>query len=48
MARKGGAVGFGVETGLTKAAGWAAQPPARRPHRVLASVGELLALGVIA
>lgn len=48
MARKGGATGFGVTTGLYKAADWAAQPPANRPHRLLENVGELLKLGVIA
>ncbi len=42
MARKAGATGFGVATGLLKAADWAAQPLARRPHRVLETVGELL------
>ena len=48
MARRGGAPGFGVTTGFTKAADWAAQPPMRRPHRVLRGVGDLLELGVIA
>ena len=47
MARRAGATGFGVTTGLLKAEDWAAQPPARRPHRVLGSVGELLALGLM-
>ncbi len=47
MARRGGAMGFGVTTGFTKAQDWAAQPQGRRPHRVLDNVGELLALGVI-
>ena len=42
MARRGGAVGFGVTTGITKAPAWAKQPPGRRPHRVLRSLGELL------
>jgi HAD superfamily hydrolase (TIGR01450 family) len=45
MARKAGAAGFGVATGLLKAEDWAAQPPARRPHRVLGAVGELLTRG---
>lgn len=44
MARRGGAVGFGVTTGITKAPDWAKQPPGRRPHRVLRSLGELLEL----
>lgn len=43
MARRGGATGFGVTTGFTTANDWAAQPVGRRPHRVLANVGELLA-----
>jgi NagD protein len=46
MARRGGAVGFGVTTGITKARDWAKQPVSRRPHRVLRSLEELLgALG---
>jgi len=44
MARQGGAVGFGVNTGISKASDWAKQPPGRRPHRVLRSLGELLAV----
>ena len=47
MARRGGAVGFGVTTGLYKAPDWAAAPPAHRPHRLLTCVGDLLDLGVI-
>jgi 4-nitrophenyl phosphatase len=42
MARRGGAVGFGVTTGITKASDWAKQPLSRKPHRVLRSLGELL------
>ena len=42
MARRGGAVGFGVTTGISKAPEWAKQPLGRRPHRVLRSLGELL------
>jgi NagD protein len=42
MARRGGAVGFGVTTGITKARDWAKQPLARKPHCVLRSLGELL------
>jgi len=45
MARKAGATGFGVATGLLTAEDWAAQPPARRPHRVLGAVGDLLTRG---
>jgi len=35
-------VGYGVTTGISKASDWAKQPPSRRPHRVLRSLGELL------
>jgi 4-nitrophenyl phosphatase len=42
MARRGGAVGFGVTTGISKAPDWAKQPPSRRPHRVLRTLQELL------
>jgi 4-nitrophenyl phosphatase len=45
MARRAGATGFGVTTGLLGASDWAAQPPARRPHRVLDAVGDLLTRG---
>ncbi len=48
MARKGGAIGFGVTTGIYKREDWLDQPPARRPHRLLNCVGDLLELGVIA
>jgi 4-nitrophenyl phosphatase len=44
MARRGGAVGFGVTTGISKASDWAKQPQGRRPHRVLRSLRELLAV----
>jgi HAD superfamily hydrolase (TIGR01450 family) len=44
MARRGGAIGFGVNTGITKAQEWAAQPRSRRPHRVLRDLSELLAI----
>ena len=47
MARKGGAIGFGVTTGVTSAEDWAAQPLARRPHRVLESVSDLLHSGAV-
>ena len=47
MARKAGAVGFGVTTGIYKAEDWAKAPPAHRPHRLLTCVGDLLELGVI-
>jgi len=42
MARRGGAVGFGVTTGISNASDWAKQPPGRRPHRILRNLGELL------
>jgi HAD superfamily hydrolase (TIGR01450 family) len=42
MARRGGAVGFGVTTGISKASDWARQPQSRRPDRVLRSLGQLL------
>lgn len=41
MARAGGAVGIGVTTGTTSAAEWAAQPPERRPHRVVGTLAEI-------
>jgi ribonucleotide monophosphatase NagD (HAD superfamily) len=47
MARRGGTLGFGVTTGTTTAAEWAAQPPNKRPHRVLEALPELLGLGLI-
>ena len=47
MALRGGAVAVGVATGLTSLEGWAAQPPARRAHHVLADVGGLLQTGLL-
>jgi HAD superfamily hydrolase (TIGR01450 family) len=47
MARRGGAVALGVTTGVTSREEWARQPAARRPHRVLGGVGELLRCGVV-
>ena len=47
MARKGGAIGFGVATGIYKQDDWLAQPPANRPDCLLNCVGDLLKLGVI-
>ena len=41
MARRGGAIGFGVTTGMTTARDWANQPVNRRPHRVLNDLREL-------
>lgn len=49
MARRGGATALGVTTGMTGSEEWLRQPEARRPHRVLADLRELLAyLPVIA
>jgi HAD superfamily hydrolase (TIGR01450 family) len=48
MARKAGAVGFGVATGIVSAEEWAAKPAPQRAHRVLQNVGELLSCGAIA
>ncbi len=44
MARRGGAVGFGVTTGITSAEDWAAQPQGRRPHRIVSHLEEVLQL----
>jgi 4-nitrophenyl phosphatase len=44
MARRGGAVGLGVNTGIMNARDWRNQPLARRPHRVLRELSELLRL----
>ncbi|MEJ0036086.1 MAG: HAD family hydrolase [Gammaproteobacteria bacterium] len=43
MARKGGATAFGVTTGVMTAEDWERESGARRPHRVLTRLGELLA-----
>ncbi len=44
MARRGGAVGFGVTTGITNARDWAKQPLSRSPCRVLHHLTDLLSL----
>lgn len=44
MARRGGAFGIGVNTGMTEERDWAKQPLNRRPHRVLRDVREVLTL----
>jgi 4-nitrophenyl phosphatase len=44
MARRGGAVGFGVTTGITNARDWAKQPLSRSPRRVLHHLTDLLSL----
>jgi 4-nitrophenyl phosphatase len=42
MTRRGGAMGFGVTTGMTTAEGWATQPRGRRPHRIVQDLGGIL------
>ena len=42
MARRAGATMFGVTTGVTTRDEWLRQPDARRPHRVLRDLRELL------
>lgn len=42
MARRGGATIFGVTTGVTTLEDWMRQPPARRPHRVLEDLRDVL------
>jgi HAD superfamily hydrolase (TIGR01450 family) len=42
MARRAGAISFGVNTGVTKAKDWASLPCSRRPHRVLHNLAEVL------
>jgi 4-nitrophenyl phosphatase len=43
MARRGGAMAFGVTTGVMTQTLWARETGKRRPHRVLADIRELLA-----
>jgi 4-nitrophenyl phosphatase len=47
MARRGGAIGIGVTTGMAGAQHWEDQPKSRRPHRVIHSLDEILSLAVI-
>lgn len=42
MARRAGGAAFAVTTGTTSAEEWAKQPAARRPHRVIGSLGEIV------
>jgi 4-nitrophenyl phosphatase len=42
MARRAGAFSFGVTTGITSREDWLRQPAARRPHRVLEDLHEVL------
>ena len=44
MARRGGAIGLGVTTGMTSAKGWAAQPLSKRPHKILRQLSDVLRL----
>ena len=44
MARRAGAMAFGVTTGTTSAEEWAQQPPIKRPHRILGGVADVLSL----
>jgi HAD superfamily hydrolase (TIGR01450 family) len=44
MARRFGAAAFAVTTGVTSAAQWRSQPQARRPHRVLSDLRQVLDL----
>lgn len=43
MARRGGAVAFGVTTGVATVEDWSRQPPRRRPDRVVDDLRALLA-----
>jgi 4-nitrophenyl phosphatase len=47
MARRGGAIGIGVTTGMTKAREWMSQPLSRRPHWILRDLRELLRLNAM-
>jgi 4-nitrophenyl phosphatase len=47
MARRGGAMAFGVATGVMTQAIWARQAGKWRPHRVLADLREILTCGAI-
>jgi 4-nitrophenyl phosphatase len=47
MTRRGGAMGFGVTTGMTTAEDWAAQPRGRRPHRIVHDLGAIVQLAAV-
>ena len=47
MARRGGAMAFGVTTGMMKREDWLRQAPLRRPHRILADLREVLSAAPI-
>lgn len=42
MARRGGAIGFGVTTGISNARDWSKQPLSRKPHRIVRNLTDLL------
>ena len=48
MARRGGATGFGVTTGVTSHEEWSRQKGTRRPHRILTGIRDLIASGAVA
>jgi NagD protein len=47
MARRVGAIGIAVTTGLTDRAGWAAQPPGRTAHRIVDRLEDLVPMGLL-
>ena len=47
MARRGGAMAFGVTTGVMTREDWARETGKRRPHHVLARISDLLTNGAI-
>jgi 4-nitrophenyl phosphatase len=47
MARRGGAMAFGVTTGVMTEADWARETGKRKPHHVLGQIRELLTNGAI-
>lgn len=47
MARRAGAMSFGVTTGVTSLADWSSKTGLHRPHRVLTQLGELLDVATI-
>jgi 4-nitrophenyl phosphatase len=47
MARRAGAMAFGVTTGVMTQTLWARETGKRRPHRVLADIREILACGAL-
>jgi 4-nitrophenyl phosphatase len=47
MARRGGAIAFGVTTGVMKLAEWKRQTGNRRPHRILTDIRGLLDSGAL-